>query len=121
MSYIEEGNCHSFLCLLAFDTANVQSLVTKGKLAQDKADKALSLLKGVLDYTKFKDVGMVIEVSNSEFNCIVEFGILIIPRIDVKFYVHFYCFLIACVLIMMKDLVDICHKLKKKMKDLANG
>ncbi|PON50536.1 Crotonase superfamily [Parasponia andersonii] len=41
--------------------ANVQGLVTKGKLARDKADKALSLLKGVLDYTEFKDVDMVIE------------------------------------------------------------
>ncbi|GMN50553.1 hypothetical protein TIFTF001_019697 [Ficus carica] len=41
--------------------ANVRGLVTKGKLAWDKADKALSLLKGVLDYTEFKDVDMVIE------------------------------------------------------------
>lgn len=41
--------------------ANVRGLVTKGKLARDKADKALSLLKGVLDYTEFKDVDMVIE------------------------------------------------------------
>lgn len=43
-------------------TANIKGLVSRGKLTQDKAGKALSLLKGVLDYTEFKDVDMVIEV-----------------------------------------------------------
>ena len=43
-------------------TANVRGLVTRGKLAKHKADGALSLLKGVLDYSEFKDVDMVIEV-----------------------------------------------------------
>uniref|UniRef100_A0A2P2MG33 Uncharacterized protein n=1 Tax=Rhizophora mucronata TaxID=61149 RepID=A0A2P2MG33_RHIMU len=41
--------------------ANVRSLVTRGKLTQDKANKALSVLKGTLDYSDFKDVDMVIE------------------------------------------------------------
>ncbi|XP_010433148.1 PREDICTED: peroxisomal fatty acid beta-oxidation multifunctional protein AIM1 [Camelina sativa] len=41
--------------------ANIKGLVSRGKLTQDKAGKALSLLKGVLDYTEFKDVDMVIE------------------------------------------------------------
>ncbi|WZZ76339.1 hypothetical protein YC2023_087709 [Brassica napus] len=41
--------------------ANLNSLVSRGKLTQDKAEKAFSLLKGVLDYTDFKDVDMVIE------------------------------------------------------------
>ncbi|XP_031380091.1 peroxisomal fatty acid beta-oxidation multifunctional protein AIM1 [Punica granatum] len=41
--------------------ANVQGLVSKGKLTADKADKALSMLKGVLDYSDLKDVDMVIE------------------------------------------------------------
>ncbi|KAJ8768694.1 hypothetical protein K2173_023598 [Erythroxylum novogranatense] len=41
--------------------ANVQSLVTRGKLTQDSANKALSLLKGVLEYSDFEDVDMVIE------------------------------------------------------------
>ncbi|KAJ8750765.1 hypothetical protein K2173_015946 [Erythroxylum novogranatense] len=41
--------------------ANIRSLVTRGKLTQDKANEALSLLKGVLDYSEFKDVDMVIE------------------------------------------------------------
>ncbi|CAM8993507.1 unnamed protein product [Rhodiola kirilowii] len=41
--------------------ANVKSLVTRKKLTQDKASKALELLKGVVDYTEFKDVDMVIE------------------------------------------------------------
>ena len=43
-------------------TANLKSLVSRGKLTQDEAGKALSLLKGVLDYAEFKDVDMVIEV-----------------------------------------------------------
>lgn len=66
-------------------TANVRSLVTRGKLTKQKADGALSLLKGVLDYTEFKDVDMVIEVCcvnsflfNLENSCcglrILEFG-----------------------------------------------
>lgn len=49
--------------LLFHLTANVRSLVTRGKLTRDKADKALSMLKGALDYSDFKDVDMVIEVS----------------------------------------------------------
>ncbi|QHO13495.1 Peroxisomal fatty acid beta-oxidation multifunctional protein [Arachis hypogaea] len=40
---------------------NVRGLVTRGKLAKNKADGALLLLKGVLDYSEFKDVDMVIE------------------------------------------------------------
>ncbi|KAK9697687.1 hypothetical protein RND81_08G054200 [Saponaria officinalis] len=40
---------------------NIKSLVARGKLTQDKAEKALSLLKGVLDYSEFKNVDMVIE------------------------------------------------------------
>lgn len=44
-------------------TANLNSLVSRGKMTQDKAGEAFSLLKGVLDYTEFKDVDMVIEVS----------------------------------------------------------
>ncbi|KAL7168132.1 hypothetical protein ACSBR2_038554 [Camellia fascicularis] len=41
--------------------ANVRGLVTRKKLAQDQADKAISMLKGVLDYSEFRDVDMVIE------------------------------------------------------------
>ncbi|KAK7314462.1 hypothetical protein VNO77_32986 [Canavalia gladiata] len=41
--------------------ANVRGLVTRGKLTKQKADGALLLLKGVLDYTEFKDVDLVIE------------------------------------------------------------
>ncbi|KAJ8426025.1 hypothetical protein Cgig2_015847 [Carnegiea gigantea] len=40
---------------------NIRGLVTRGKMASDKAEKTLSLLKGVLDYSDFKDVDMVIE------------------------------------------------------------
>ena len=48
-------------------TANLRGLVTQRKLAKDKADKALSMLKGVLDYSEFKDVDMVIEVCSIKF------------------------------------------------------
>ncbi|KAK6944960.1 3-hydroxyacyl-CoA dehydrogenase, C-terminal [Dillenia turbinata] len=41
--------------------ANIRGLVAKGKLTQQKAGTALSFLKGVLDYSEFKDVDMVIE------------------------------------------------------------
>ncbi|CAA0830388.1 Peroxisomal fatty acid beta-oxidation multifunctional protein AIM1 [Striga hermonthica] len=40
---------------------NIQNLVSRKKLARDKAEKALSILKGVMDYSDFKDVDMVIE------------------------------------------------------------
>ncbi|KAL3625476.1 Altered inheritance of mitochondria protein 1 [Castilleja foliolosa] len=40
---------------------NVRSLVSRKRLAQGKAEKALLMLKGVLDYSEFKDVDMVIE------------------------------------------------------------
>lgn len=43
-------------------TGNVKGLVARGKLTRDKANKALSLLKGSLDYSDFMDVDMVIEV-----------------------------------------------------------
>ncbi|KAI3701455.1 hypothetical protein L6452_26547 [Arctium lappa] len=41
--------------------ANVRGLVAGKKLAQSRADKALSMIKGVLDYSEFNDVDMVIE------------------------------------------------------------
>lgn len=41
--------------------ANLRGLATRGKLTKDKMDKALSILKGVLDYSEFKYVDMVIE------------------------------------------------------------
>ncbi|KAK7272698.1 hypothetical protein RJT34_29472 [Clitoria ternatea] len=48
--------------------ANVQGLVKRGKLTKQKADGALSLLKGVLDYAEFKDVDMVIEAVIENIN-----------------------------------------------------
>ncbi|CAN6676884.1 unnamed protein product [Malus baccata var. baccata] len=41
--------------------ANLQSRVKKGKMTQEKFEKTVSLLKGVLDYENFRDVDMVIE------------------------------------------------------------
>ncbi|XP_021723619.1 peroxisomal fatty acid beta-oxidation multifunctional protein AIM1-like [Chenopodium quinoa] len=40
---------------------NITGLVSRGKLVKNKAEKALSLLQGVLDYSEFKDADMVIE------------------------------------------------------------
>jgi enoyl-CoA hydratase/3-hydroxyacyl-CoA dehydrogenase len=57
-----------------FVTANVRDLVKKGKLTQDKAEKTLSMLKGVLDYSDFKEVDMVIEVGSKHI-LKVKFGI----------------------------------------------
>ncbi|GJM90849.1 hypothetical protein PR202_ga07169 [Eleusine coracana subsp. coracana] len=41
--------------------ANLEGLVKRRTLTKDKMNKALSLLKGALDYSDFKDVDMVIE------------------------------------------------------------
>ncbi|KAK6254475.1 Enoyl-CoA hydratase/isomerase - like 9 [Theobroma cacao] len=41
--------------------ANLQSRVKKGKMTQEKFEKTISLLRGVLDYESFRDVDMVIE------------------------------------------------------------
>ncbi|XP_072954071.1 glyoxysomal fatty acid beta-oxidation multifunctional protein MFP-a isoform X2 [Typha angustifolia] len=41
--------------------ANLQSRVRKGKMTEEKFERTLSLLKGVLDYECFKDVDLVIE------------------------------------------------------------
>ncbi|XP_015899895.2 peroxisomal fatty acid beta-oxidation multifunctional protein MFP2 [Ziziphus jujuba] len=41
--------------------ANLQSRVKKGNMTQEKFEKTISLLKGVLDYESFKDVDLVIE------------------------------------------------------------
>ncbi|RDX62412.1 hypothetical protein CR513_59262, partial [Mucuna pruriens] len=43
------------------DVANLQSRVKKGKMTQQNFEKAISLLKGSLDYESFRDVDMVIE------------------------------------------------------------
>ncbi|KAL8234867.1 hypothetical protein R6Q59_020967 [Mikania micrantha] len=40
---------------------NIRGLVARKKLAQAQAEKALSMIKGVLDYSEFRDVDMVIE------------------------------------------------------------
>lgn len=60
----------------------MKGLVTRGKLTPEKAEKALSLLRGVLDYNEFKDVDMVIEVDDCHLNillsrlCSLTFGTL---------------------------------------------
>ena len=51
------------LTVTVLPTANVEGLVKRGSLTKDKMNKAMSLFKGALDYSDFKDVDMVIEVS----------------------------------------------------------
>lgn len=58
---LKEVNSEYLLKGIKTIEANVRGLVTRGKLTKQKADGALSLLKGVLDYSEFKDVDMVIE------------------------------------------------------------
>ncbi|XP_061366412.1 peroxisomal fatty acid beta-oxidation multifunctional protein AIM1 [Gastrolobium bilobum] len=58
---LKEVNSEYLLKGIKMIEANVRGLVMKGKLTKEKADGALSLLKGVLDYTEFKDVDIVIE------------------------------------------------------------
>uniref|UniRef100_A0A0D6QWP2 3-hydroxyacyl-CoA dehydrogenase n=1 Tax=Araucaria cunninghamii TaxID=56994 RepID=A0A0D6QWP2_ARACU len=41
--------------------ANLKSRVKKGKMSQEKFDKTISLVQGVLSYENFRDVDMVIE------------------------------------------------------------
>lgn len=55
-------NYMSSFVAMPCDAANIRSLVSRNKLLQDSADKALLMLKGVLDYSEFKNMDMVIEV-----------------------------------------------------------
>ncbi|KAK9983205.1 hypothetical protein SO802_032730 [Lithocarpus litseifolius] len=57
---LKEVNSKYLLKGLKSVEANVRGLVTRGKLTQDKVQKTLSMLKGVLDHSEFKDVDMVI-------------------------------------------------------------
>lgn len=47
-----------------FCLANLGSRVKKGQMTQEKFEKTMSLLRGVLDFESFRDVDMVIEVVN---------------------------------------------------------
>lgn len=58
---LKEVNSEYLLKGIKSIEANIRGLVTRKRLTQDKANKALSMLKGVLDYSEFRDVDMVIE------------------------------------------------------------
>lgn len=65
MSYTQFSFVFSIIFFHSFFvpySANLQSRVKKGKMTQEKFEKTISLLTGVLDYESFKDVDMVIEV-----------------------------------------------------------
>ncbi|GLU09887.1 hypothetical protein SLE2022_267220 [Rubroshorea leprosula] len=59
--FLKEINSEYLLKGIKAIEGNVRGLVSRGKLTKDKAEKALSMLRGVLDYSEFKDVDMVIE------------------------------------------------------------
>lgn len=54
---------HLMIFFLIFLPANLQSRVKKGKMTDERFEKTLSLVKGVLDYESFRDVDVVIEAS----------------------------------------------------------
>ncbi|KAE9462827.1 hypothetical protein C3L33_05263, partial [Rhododendron williamsianum] len=58
---LKEVNSEYLLRGIKMVEGNVRGLVARKKLAHDKAEKALSMLKGVLDYSEFRNVDMVIE------------------------------------------------------------
>ncbi|XVF88559.1 hypothetical protein PTKIN_Ptkin19aG0060500 [Pterospermum kingtungense] len=59
--FLKEINSEYLLKGMKTIEENIQGLVTRGKATQDKARKALSILKGVSDYSEFKEVDVVIE------------------------------------------------------------
>ncbi|XP_012451892.1 peroxisomal fatty acid beta-oxidation multifunctional protein AIM1 isoform X2 [Gossypium raimondii] len=59
--FLKEINSEYLLKGMKTVEANIQSLVARGKVTQDKARKALSMLEGVSDYSEFKEMDMVIE------------------------------------------------------------
>nr|XP_016510895.1 PREDICTED: peroxisomal fatty acid beta-oxidation multifunctional protein AIM1-like [Nicotiana tabacum]XP_016510896.1 PREDICTED: peroxisomal fatty acid beta-oxidation multifunctional protein AIM1-like [Nicotiana tabacum] len=61
---VKEINHEYLLKAMKSVEANLQGLVTRGQLNQDKMKRTLSLLKGTLDYEDLKDVDMVIEAVN---------------------------------------------------------
>ncbi|KAK8595592.1 hypothetical protein V6N12_064110 [Hibiscus sabdariffa] len=59
--FLKEINSEYLLKGMKSVEANIEGLVTRGKVTRDMARKALSLLKGVSDYSEFKELDMVIE------------------------------------------------------------
>ncbi|TYH65804.1 hypothetical protein ES332_D06G080600v1 [Gossypium tomentosum] len=59
--FLKEINSEYLLKGMKTVEANIQSLVARGKVTQNKARKALSMLEGVSDYSDFKEMDMVIE------------------------------------------------------------
>ncbi|XVE54254.1 hypothetical protein DITRI_Ditri03aG0065500 [Diplodiscus trichospermus] len=59
--FLKEINSEYLLKGMKTIEENVQGLVTRRKVTLDKARQALSILKGVSDYSEFKEVDMVIE------------------------------------------------------------
>ena len=67
---------NSLACILS---ANLQSRVKKGVMTQEKYQKTLARLTGVLDYECFKDVDLVIEAS---FLCDLPISFILLPLLN---------------------------------------
>jgi 3-hydroxyacyl-CoA dehydrogenase len=57
-----------------FVSANIKSRVKKGNMTQEGFEKALSLLRGALDYEQFRDADIVIEASQGR-RCLVYYSL----------------------------------------------
>lgn len=53
----------NFNLTLSFFKGNLEGLVKRRSISQEKMNQALSLLSGALDYSEFKHLDMVIEVA----------------------------------------------------------
>nr|GEW82261.1 peroxisomal fatty acid beta-oxidation multifunctional protein AIM1-like [Tanacetum cinerariifolium] len=58
---LKEVNSEYLLKGIKTVEANIRGMIARKKLAQSRAEKTLTMIRGVLDYSEFKDVDMVIE------------------------------------------------------------
>lgn len=65
-------------------TGNLEAFVKKGLLTHENMKSALSILKGVLDYSEFIDVDMVIEVILQTIIYIIKLYFFVCFEIDLS-------------------------------------
>ncbi|OEL15446.1 Glyoxysomal fatty acid beta-oxidation multifunctional protein MFP-a [Dichanthelium oligosanthes] len=76
--------------------ANLQSRVRKGKMTEERYEKAMSLVTGVLDYERFKDVDLVIEASLYPLSCMKHYLLILLKQqifADLEKYCPSHCVL----------------------------
>lgn len=64
------GNFEYRVLIVLCFVGNLESLMKKGMIPEEKMSNALKLVKGTLDYSEFSDVDMVIEVKLPQFHSI---------------------------------------------------